>query len=884
MDEQTAKFLKSFISESTDLLDQAEESVLTLEKGFEQDRVDQLFRAIHTIKGNSGLFDLGRIKELAHIFESVLSKVRSREILPDVETIDLFLLSIDRLRRMIEQVEQSERMEVADLVQRLEAMQNPEAGPSNQSDATADAKSLADFRAFCEEIRTKLPPEAMKGQGYLACAVIDLAAQPEKDFGAVAQRVEALRNGLSVAIHGISPALLPEFPGASRWTLPYFIVFESERTPSQVLTSGGLLASVIDIIHPPVKATAEAPEPQEIPAPVVAAQTEVVAAAAAQPPVPPPAPGPSVVKGPTDVVPQRSAEGESKGPDVETHLKVPLPLIENLINLASEAVIARNELMQKIEQLGDPSIAVSAKKISYMVSRIQEGIMRTRLQELETLFQRLPRLVRDVCSQTGKHVQFSAEGGNVELDKTLIDSIRDPLTHIIRNSIDHGIESPQERSLSGKPSEGRVRLEAFFRGGNVVIMVSDDGRGLNYERIREKAVQKGILTAEQARDAAQPELAELIFLPGFSTSETVTTTSGRGVGMDVVRTSLKKAGGTAEITSESGKGTSVILTIPQTLSIITCILVKSGGTRYAVPQVNVRELLQLEKGRLDQVQDSLAYEIRGHLLPLIHLNDLLDQFRTGERTTTDIEAIDSGFIIVVETEQHRFGLLLDEILNPEEIVVKSLGSEFAGVKIFSGAAIMGDGGAVLILDVPGIARHRNVEANIALEGETAAVDSSRLTGADESGYLIFESSAYFFGVPVSSIPRIVEIETHRIESLLDFEILNYQSHIVPLLRLEKIFNLESKVDMFDRKTMFVVLFNIDGFRVGVLASQVHNVVTSFEALDRTTFVSESVTGYAVVNGRTTMLLDIEDLAARFRDGRYRALKQHLSENLEGVNA
>ncbi|MBW7858417.1 MAG: chemotaxis protein CheA [Leptonema sp. (in: Bacteria)] len=850
MDEQNSKFLQSFITESIDLLDIAEESILSLEKDFDQEKVDQLFRAIHTIKGNSGLFDLNKIKDLSHIFENVLTRVRSREIKPNVDMVDLFLLSVDRLKQLIDKIENSDSIKIDDLTNKLAALKSNEPTVAIQNESTAEPKSATEaeniesvFQSFCTKIRTKLTNVEVKSNTFLSCAVIELSNQGTTKLSDISSRLQSFRADRNIVLHGISPSLLPDFKTNPTKSLPYFVVFESEVDPEIALSNSNLKAIAIDRIH-----TIENKSAVEKIDQVVAPTTEVAQSASV----------------------------------VETHLKIPLSLIENLINLASETVIARNELIQKADILNDPSMSVSVKKISYLVSQLQEGIMRTRLQELEATFQRLPRLVRDVSGQTGKLIRLTTEGGNVELDKTLIDSIRDPLTHLIRNSIDHGIESPDERIKAGKPKEGRLRVEAFFRGGNVIIMIADDGKGLNLERIRQKAEEKGILTAEAAKRATDSELADLVFLPGFSTSQSVTTTSGRGVGMDVVRSSLKKVGGTAEISSVQGQGTTVLLTIPQTLSIVTCILIESGGIRYAVPQVNVKELLLLDPKNLDTIHDELAYELRGRLLPLVHLEHLLGRSKEVEQ-----ESITTGFIVVVETEQHRFGLLVDEILNPEEIVVKSLGQEFSEVKVFSGAAIMGDGEAVLILDTTGIARQRAMEANLDLEHEVDEVTDKtvqKTNELDEAGYLVFESASYYFGVPVSSMPRIEKIQVGQIETLLDFEVLNHQNRIVPLLRLEKVLNLEKRIELFNKREVYVILFTIDDFRIGFLANEVHNVMTEFEGLDYTTFTAESVIGCALVGSKTTMLLDIHSLTKRFQQGKFRQLKQFLADNLDAAKS
>lgn len=866
MDEQNLKFLQSFITESIDLLNVAEESILSLEKGFDQEKVDQLFRAIHTIKGNSGLFDLTKIKELSHVFENVLTRVRSREIEPTVEMVDLFLLSVDRLRQLVDKTENSDSIKVEDLIKKLAELtsENSKSNhstvgetqltndkplttskadtvePTNLSSENLQTENLETvFQNFCTKIRSKLTNIEINPNTFLSCAVIELSNQGTTKLSEIASRLQSFRTNRNIVLHGISPSLLPSFKEATTRSVPYFIVFESEIDPETALSNADLKPIAIDRIHSVVSAVSQ-------------------------------------VSTPTTNASVPMPEVTHSQPLAETHLKIPISLIDSLINLASETVIARNELIQKTDALNDPSMSISVKKISYLVSQLQESIMRTRLQELESTFQRLPRLVRDVSGQTGKIIRLTTEGGNVELDKTLIDSIRDPLTHLIRNAIDHGIELPNDRIKAGKPKEGRLRVEAFFRGGNVILMVADDGKGLNLDRIRQKAEEKGLLTAEAAKHATDAELADLVFLPGFSTSQSITTTSGRGVGMDVVRTSLKQVGGTAEISSKQGEGTTVLLTIPQTLSIVTCILIQSGGIRYAVPQVNVKELLLLDTKMLDTIHDELAYELRGRLLPLVHLAQLLG--RSAEQSQ---ESITSGFIVVVETEQHRFGLLVDEILNPEEIVVKSLGQEFSEVKVFSGAAIMGNGEAVLILDTTGIARQRAMETNLDLDNDTSQDMTTKIQRAntlDDAGYLVFESASYYFGAPVSSMPRIEKIKVSQIETLLDFEVLNHQNRIVPLLRLEKVLNLEKRIELFNKREAYVILFTIDDFRIGFLANEVHNVMTEFEGLDFTTFTAESVIGCALFGSNTMMLLDIHSITNRFKDGKFRQLKQYLAEN------
>jgi len=549
----------------------------------------------------------------------------------------------------------------------------------------------------------------------------------------------------------------------------------------------------------------------------------------------------------------------------ETHLKVSVTLLDELINLAGETIIARNDLMQKVERIKDPALAVTSKKVSYLVTKLQESIMRTRLQEIGTIFQRLPRLVRDISLLTGKQVELVTEGGDVELDKTLIDAIVDPVMHMVRNSIDHGIEAPEIRIRAGKPEKGILKLSATLRGGNVILRIIDDGKGLDADAIRNKALAKGLITERQAAEATNEELFELIFEPGFSTAETITQTSGRGVGMDVVRTNFKRVGGTVDVSSEKGRGTTITATLPQTLSIITCLMVEIAAKRYAMPQQNIEELILIDPEQLTTVESHIMYRLRGHLLPLVKIGEVLYPGRQAEQ--------EPRYIAVVRSDRHRFGMMIDDIINPEEIVVKPLGEHFSDLTIFSGAAILGDGEAVLILDIPGVARFTNLQSNMREDLEASRDQAA--ADEKESGYLLVGVAGNQFAMPVSSVPRIEKITSERIESFMGIETLIFNDEIVPLLRLQTVYRLARREAV--GTDLYVLIFNVHGMRVGIVVDSIKSVVGSIGHVETGAYLGESVNGQAIVNGEKTVVLDVIDLIGRMQQTKFRELRAYIEK-------
>ncbi len=423
--------------------------------------------------------------------------------------------------------------------------------------------------------------------------------------------------------------------------------------------------------------------------------------------------------------PEAKAGGLSDG-----NIRVDVVLLDKLMNLVGELVLARNQILQFNAVQKDTTFLSTSQRLNLITTELQEGVMKTRMQPIGNVWSRFPRVVRDLAMACGKEVRIEMEGKETDLDKTIIEAIKDPLTHLVRNSVDHGIEPPEVRRQRGKPAEGRLFLRAFHEGGQVNIEIADDGAGIEPEKLKRKALERGLISQEQAARMAEREALNLIFLPGFSTAAKVSNISGRGVGMDVVKTNIEKIGGTVDLHSQPGRGTTIKIKIPLTLAIIPALVVTSGGDRYAIPQVSLLELVRLDgeqarKG-IERIHGAPVYRLRGHLLPLVYLNRQLGvESRRGDAAD---EAVN---IVVLQAGERHFGLVVDGINDTEEIVVKPLGKQLKGVSVFAGATIMGDGQVALILDVLGIAQSAGVISEArdrGLTGVTARRSSRETSG------------------------------------------------------------------------------------------------------------------------------------------------------------
>ena len=487
----------------------------------------------------------------------------------------------------------------------------------------------------------------------------------------------------------------------------------------------------------------------------------------------------------------------------ETTIRLDVSLLDQLMNLVGELVLARNQILQCANTTEESSLVAASQRLNLITTELQGGVMKTRMQPIGNIWSKLPRTVRDLALNCGKQVRVEMEGQETELDKTLIEAIKDPLTHIVRNSVDHGIETPEVRMAAGKDQEGRLFLRAFHEGGQVNIEISDDGAGLNQERIRAKAVEKGLVTAEQASRMSDREIVNLILLPGFSTAEKLTKVSGRGVGMDVVKTHIERIGGTVDVQSKPGQGVTVRMKIPLTLAIIPALIVSSGGEPYAIPQVSLLELVGLDGGESNQgietIHGAPVYRLRGRLLPLVYLKTALHPDEAGRleevsgASSPPAAAEDAGRaasgakrtnIVVLSADGRQFGLVVDVINDTEEIVVKPLSKHLKDIPVYAGATIMGDGKVALILDVLGLAKGSSILSEGREHGHELEAEARTESAEGRQKLVLFSGAAEArMAVPLQMLARLENIPGAQVERSGNRWVTQYRGQILPLIRI-----------------------------------------------------------------------------------------------------
>src|SRR3984893_3108894 len=595
--------IKEFLVESIENLDRLDSELVKLETDpSSQELLSSIFRTIHTIKGSCGFLGFSKLEKVAHVGESLLSRLRDGKLSLTPEFTSGLLAMVDAIRIMlgaIQTTEQDGNETYPELIETLNNLQNQ--GPEPPSKAATEA-------TLPKEPSKKQQNDRVKENAAKSVPLASVRAQPGKVL----------------------------------------------------------------------------PVPPEPPAPSAAAPGENSAA------------------------PRPTADSRSTAAAAES-IRVDVHLLDRLMNLVGELVLTRNQITQFSARQTDPNLISPAQQLNLLTSELQEEVMRTRMQPISNVFDKFPRMVRDVATTRGKQVQIEMEGKETELDRSLLEAIKDPLTHIVRNSVDHGIEIPEERVARGKRPERHLKLRACHEGGQVVVESSDDGAGIDTARVKSKAIERGVITAPQAARMSEGELLNLVFLPGFSTAEKVTNLSGRGVGMDVVKTNIERVNGTVDLESYPGKGTTIKIKVPLTLAIVRAVIIQSNGKRFAVPQVSIQELVRLDADRvrteIESVHGVPVYRIRGRLLPLVYLNQ---ELKLAKQAAGQADHEEATNIVVLQANDHPFGLVVNEINDSEEIVVKPLSKQLRALKIFAGATIMGDGKVALILDVVGLAQNANI--------------------------------------------------------------------------------------------------------------------------------------------------------------------------------
>jgi two-component system chemotaxis sensor kinase CheA len=519
--------------------------------------------------------------------------------------------------------------------------------------------------------------------------------------------------------------------------------------------------------------------------------------------------------------------------------------LEHLMTMVSELVLTRNQLLEISRRNEDTEFKVPLQRLSNVTAELQEGVMKTRMQPIGNAWQKLPRIVRDLSGELGKQIELEMHGADTELDRQVLDLIKDPLTHMVRNSADHGLETPAERAKASKPEQGTIRLSAYHEGGHIIICIADNGRGLNTAKIKVKAISSGLVTEADLEKMSEAQIHRFIFAPGFSTAAAVTSVSGRGVGMDVVRTNIDQIGGTIDIKSVAGEGSSVTIKIPLTLAIVSALIVEAAGDRFAIPQLSVVELVRARANseyRIERIKDTAVLRLRNKLLPLIHLKKLL---KIDDGSTSDPE---NGFIVVTQVGSQTFGIVVDGVFHTEEIVVKPMSTKLRHIDMFSGNTILGDGAVIMIIDPNGIAKALGAAGNAA--HEMADEHAAQISTAEQmTSLLVFRAgTAQPKAVPLALVTRLEEIAIDKIELSNGRHMVQYREQLMPLVQMEG-------VTIQASGSQPILVFADDGRSMGLVVDEIIDIVE--ERLNIEVVGSQDgILGSAVIKGQATEVIDV----------------------------
>src|ERR1700744_2624335 len=756
--------LREFLTETSESLDTVDNQMVRFEQEPNNAKIlDNIFRLVHTIKGTCGFLGLPRLEALAHAGETLMGKFRDGMPVTG-EAVSLILVSIDRIKDLLAQLEATEAEpegDDQDLITQLHVMAehgtHAEAAPEEPAAAApppAEVKASAQGTVVAQTLERELRP------GEVSLDELERAFQETA--------VEA-------------PPLAPVAP-------------ESKEAPS---------------------AAAPKTSPKKEPKPAA-----------------------------------RKASGDSEVQEADKvanqSIRVNVDTLEHLMTMVSELVLTRNQLLEISRRNEDTEFKVPLQRLSNVTAELQEGVMKTRMQPIGNAWQKLPRIVRDLSGELGKQIELEMHGADTELDRQVLDLIKDPRTHMVRNSADHGLETPAERAASGKPETGTIRLSAYHEGGHIIICIADNGRGLNTERIKAKALQNGLVTEAELEKMTEAQIHKFIFAPGFSTAAAVTSVSGRGVGMDVVRTNIDQIGGTIDIKSVAGEGSSVTIKIPLTLAIVSALIVESSGDRFAIPQLSVGELVGARPNsehRIERIKDPAVLRLRNKLLPLVHLKKLL---MIDDGASIDPE---NGFIVVTQVGSQTFGIVVDGVFHTEEIVVKPMSTKLRHIDMFSGNTILGDGAVIMIIDPNGIAKALGASGAAAheLADDNAAQHAN--SGEQLTSLLVFRAgSSQPKAVPLGLVTRLEEIAAEKIELSNGRSMVQYREQLMPLVQM-------TGGDVRPSGSQPILVFADDGRSMGLVVDEIIDIVEERLNIE-VAGSSDGILGSAVIKGQATEVIDV----------------------------
>ena len=898
--------LQEFLSESREGLDQLDLDFIALEQNpNDSATLANVFRTIHTVKGTSGLLGFATLEKVTHMGESLLDKLRNNDIVLDERKASLLLEMVDVVREQLDMIVATgaDGGDYESLINRLEAQVNGSAASEDVpqgagasvtrvegQDAVSDAGDdddddptevpvVPELDDEMKEVLKDFLQESFENLDRVDSELIELEERPDNRdlLSSIFRSMHTIKgtcgffgfDKLEKVTH-IGENLLVklrdgEYSMNEQIATGLLAMVDAVRAMLHEITSHGhdgtkrykKLIDLLSELKDSGSLQSAAPLEQVRSAAVKNESQPVVEAAFAEP---------DALANTENVVAEVATKPKEPPPPtavVEASIRVDVPVLDSLMNLVGELVLARNQIVEYVGTHENTQVVAAAQRLNLITSELQEGVMQTRMQPIHSVWAKLPRVVRDLSRACGKQIRVEMEGKSTELDKSLIEAMKDPITHLVRNSVDHGIETPERRLAAGKPEEGVLLLRAFHEGGQVHIEISDDGGGIPADRIKKKAIENGVVTAEQAAKMTDQEICKMIFLPGLSTAEEVTNISGRGVGMDVVKTNIEKISGAIDLDTEMGRGTTFKIRVPLTLAIVPALIVSTGKQRFAIPQVNLIELIRIDEEEQDNAIEYIhgcpVHRLRGQLLPLVYLQK---QLMLGEREPGALN------IVVLQAEKCRFGLVVDQINDTQEIVVKPLAEALKSIPVFAGATIMGDGRVALILDTQGIGHRARVMADNSAKstapGSTEAAETT--AGKSQTLLLVRTSAEGKLAIPLNRVARLEQFEINQTEMAGDTQVVQYRGQILPLVELSSFLHeRRSGYDSDERgsELIQVVVFGDEGRQVGLVVKEIIDVVD--EVLEvRGKASRNGVLGTAAIHGEVTELFDVTSFVASTR--------------------
>ena len=897
------EMLDEFVSEAREHLETIEEDFLNLEKQKDDpdpELVNKVFRAIHTIKGCAGFLGMTNINGLAHVMETLLSMVRNNEIKPELKFVDPLLKGVDTLNAMLDNVETSNDMNITEIHSKLSSLLSMDSPAHVQKELDTN-QPLSDLKGddigfdITEFTLKNIPDDELLY--ILKYDLTELMQAGGRSPVALIKNLLSIGDIIDAKLETSSDDL---YVGLPVGPLLYELLFATKINPDDIAKAVELEKDCItqvnrEILKKNTEVKEEITAPVEVAVPVKPAPVEVVKPVEVAVPVkagPEKVPVKEIVGKPDNNVSESAASAPAPaagGERSSSTIRINVDILEQLMMLAGELVLVRNQQLINVDK-SDPVARTIVQRLDIVTSELQESIMRTRMQPIGNVLSKFTRIVRDLGNMLGKKIDITIIGAEVELDKTILESLADPLTHLVRNCCDHGVELPADRKANGKSEIGHIELSAYHEGGQINIEINDDGKGINVAAITRKVKEKQLKSEAELAAMSEKELMALILLPGFSTAETVSDISGRGVGMDVVKSNIEKLGGTIDIESAEGKGTKMHLRLPLTLAIIPCLIVMVGDHRYAIPQVNLVELMCLYddeiRTRIECAGNNEVYRLRNILLPMVRLSEVLsrpkpftekerakitEKYHTQQAATLNLQPAtgdgdgESGTVntqqsrslnfTVLKIGNRRFGLIVDKVLGTEEIVVKPMHPALKSLSCYSGATVMGDGKVALILDVDGISRHAGAELNENVKGSMPGVETTE--EKETHAVLLFKNGEKEqFAVPLPLIRRIECIDVANIERVGNKKFITVDGVSTLVLQLEYLLEVSPGVE---KKEMFLLLPKHTSKPFGILISNIVDIAQTPMQLNEEIYMETGLMGSLIVNDHLTLFIDIYGL-------------------------